>query len=153
MSLVAADREIVIEREFDAPREQVFRAWTAAEHLDAWWGPNGFTTKTHEMDFRPGGVWRNTMHGPDGTDYPNKVVYHEILAPERLAYTLSGDGETEDETFEVVVEFAEAEGKTRVTMRSLFPSAAARTKVVEEHGAIEGGKQTLARLAEYVRSL
>lgn len=71
-----ADREIVITRVFDAPREQVFDAWTDSEHVSQWWGPNGFTTTTHEMDVRPGGVWRFIMHGPDGVDYKNRIVYN-----------------------------------------------------------------------------
>src|SRR5689334_18469516 len=66
----SSDREIVITRVIDAPRELVFAAFTDAEHISNWWGPNGFRTTTYEKDVRPGGVWRFTMHGPDGTDYP-----------------------------------------------------------------------------------
>jgi len=67
--------ELIAERLFDAPRELVFKAWTVPAIITNWWGPRGFSTTTHEMDFRAGGVWRFTMHGPDGTDYPNKIVY------------------------------------------------------------------------------
>ena len=65
-----ADREIVATRVFDAPRDLVFRMWTDPAHIVHWWGPNGFTTTIHEMDVRPGGMWRFIMHGPDGVDYP-----------------------------------------------------------------------------------
>src|SRR5579862_1989189 len=63
----AAERELVFRRLLDAPRELVFDVWTNPAHVPQWWGPNGFTTTIHEMDVRPGGVWRLTMHGPDGT--------------------------------------------------------------------------------------
>ncbi len=72
-------REIVTTRLFDAPPERVFEAWSRAEHLERWWGPRGFTTTTHAFDFRPGGTWKLTMHGPDGTDFPNRIVYDEIV--------------------------------------------------------------------------
>jgi uncharacterized protein YndB with AHSA1/START domain len=143
----ASDREIVITRVFDSPRELVFQAWTDAKRVAQWWGPKGFTTTTHEMDVRPGGVWRFVMHGPDGVDYNNKIVYHEVVKPERLAYTHSGD---EDLEFRVTVIFAEQDGKTRLTLRSVFASAAERDRVVKEHNAIEGGNQTLDRFGEYL---
>ncbi len=149
----ASDREIVLSRVFDAPRELVFQAFTDPRQVGKWWGPNGFTTTTHEMDVRPGGVWRYIMHGPDGTDYKNKIAYHEVVRPERLAYSHGGDfgdGGEEREGFEVTVTFDEQDGKTRLTMRSLFPTAEARNLVVEKFGAIEGGKQTLERLSQHL---
>ena len=69
-----SDREIVISRVFDAPRTLVFKAWTDPQHLAHWWGPNSFSLTTHEMEFKPGGVWRFVMHGPDGCDYQNKDI-------------------------------------------------------------------------------
>jgi len=76
-----ADREIGTTRIFDAPRELVFRMWTDPEHVGNWWGPTGFKTTTQLIDVRPGGQWRFIMHGPDGTDYPNKIVFVEIVEP------------------------------------------------------------------------
>jgi uncharacterized protein YndB with AHSA1/START domain len=143
-----ADREIVITRLFDAPRERVFAAWTDPAHIGEWWGPTGFTTTIHEMDVRPGGVWRFIMHGPDGVDWPNWIRYSEVVAPERLVY--AHGGEREEPEFHVTTTFEDEGGRTRLTMRSLFPSAAARDYVVREHGAIEGGNQTLDRLGEYL---
>ncbi len=70
-----AGREIVVTRLINAPRELVFDAWTTPEHVAQWWGPDGFTTTTHEMEVRPGGHWRLIMHGPDGTDYNNHIVF------------------------------------------------------------------------------
>ena len=145
-----ADREMVLSRIVDAPRELVFDVWLDPEHVGRWWGPNGFRTTTHEMDPRPGGVWRFTMHGPDGTDYGNRIVYLDIERPERLVYRHSGEAGTEDVRFHTTVTFTMEGTQTRVTLRSLFESAAERDRVVEKYGAIEGGEQTLARLATYV---
>ena len=65
-----ADREIVISRVIDAPRELVFEAFTEVRHLSQWWGPDGFTTTTRSFEFREGGVWDFVMHGPDGNRLP-----------------------------------------------------------------------------------
>jgi len=143
-----AHREIVITRVFDAPRKLVFEAWTDPKHIGSWWGPKGFTTTTFEMDVRPGGVWRFVMHGPDGVDYQNKIVYLEIVAPERLVYD-HGDV-TDTGHFRVTVTFAEQGNKTKLTMRSLFRSVAERDEVVTKYHAIEGGNQTLDRLAQHL---
>src|SRR5687767_15596482 len=108
-SATESGREIVGSRVFDAPRELVFKMWTDPKHVPNWWGPNGFLITTYEMDVRPGGAWRFVMHGPDGTDYYNKIVYREVVAPERLAYShVSGP------LFDVVVTFEEQGLKTRV---------------------------------------
>lgn len=147
-----ADREIVQERMLDAPRELVFKAWTDPRQIGRWWGPNGFTTTISQMDVRPGGVWRFVMHGPDGTDYQNRVVYQEIAPPERLVY-LHGGGEDEgdEEQFHVTVTFADRGGRTHLTQRTVFATTAARDAKVA-FGAVELGQQTLGRLAEYLAS-
>lgn len=146
---VTSDREIVITRVIGAPRELVFNAWTDPKHIGQWWGPRGFTTTIHEMDVRPGGIWRYVMHSPDGVDYKNKVAYLEILKPERLVYLHSDDTAGDPGQFHVTATFAEEGGKTRLTLRMLFESAAEREKM-KEFGAIEGGNQTLERLEEYL---
>jgi uncharacterized protein YndB with AHSA1/START domain len=140
------DRELIISRILDAPHELVFKAWTDPEHLPHCWGPKGFTITVQEIDVRPGGVWRYVMHGPDGVDYDNKIVYIEVVNPERLVYS-HGGGE-EDEQFQLTVTFADQGNKTELTMRMLFKSAAELEKVVKEYGAIEGAKSTLDRLEE-----
>jgi len=145
----APDREIVITRVFDAPRELVFEAWTDPEHIPQWWGPNGFTTTIHEMDVRPGGVWRFVMHGPDGTDYGNKVTFVEVVKPERLVYDHGPGDESDSPQFHVTVTFDDEDGKTRLTLRLIFRSVAERDRAVE-FGALEGGNQTLERLAEHL---
>src|SRR5258706_7128695 len=79
-------------RVFDAPRELVWKVWTEPEHIGKWWGPNGFTTTTHKMEVKAGGVWRFVMHGPDGRDYQNKITFIEVVKPERLVYKHGGVG-------------------------------------------------------------
>jgi uncharacterized protein YndB with AHSA1/START domain len=144
------NRELVFTRVFDAPRELVFQAWTDPKHVPQWWGPNGFTTTIHEMDVRPGGVWRFIMHGPDGVDYKNRIVYLEVAKPERLVYKHDPEEGSEPVNHQVTVIFVEEGDKTRLTMHMLFPSAAAREYVVKKHRAIEGANQTLERLAEHL---
>jgi uncharacterized protein YndB with AHSA1/START domain len=146
----ASDREIVATRLFDAPRERMFQLWTDPAHLGKWWGPRGFTTTTHAMDVRPGGEWRFVMHGPDGTDYQNRISYIEVVSPERLVYRHSGDEGTDPVRFHVTVTFAAEAGKTRLTTRMVFDRPEDRTLVAEKYGAIEGLRQTLDRLEELV---
>jgi uncharacterized protein YndB with AHSA1/START domain len=140
-----SDREIVVTRVLDAPRALVFKLWTDPKHLERWWGPNGFTLTIHEIDVRPGGIWRSVMHGPDGRDYQNKVVYREVAEPERLVYS-----HVSAPQFEMTVTFDERGDQTELTARMFFESAELRDKTVKEVGAVEGLKQTLGRLAEHV---
>jgi uncharacterized protein YndB with AHSA1/START domain len=148
----SSDREIVISRVLDAPRTLVFDVWTDPKQVGEWYGPRGFTITTHTMDVRAGGVWTFVMHGPDGVDYQNRIVFIEVLRPERLVYSHGGE-EGEPGQFHVTLTFDEHNGKTLLTMRSLFESAAARDWVVKEHHAIEGGNQTLDRLQEHLATM
>lgn len=142
-----SDCEIVTRRQLDAPRELVFDAWTDPVHVAKWWGPTGFTNTIYEMDVRPGGVWRFVMHGPDGTDYQNRNVYVEIVRPERIIFDhVSGP------IFRMFATFEEEDGGTLLTMRMVFKSAEERNNVVERFGAVEGAKQTLQRLVEFLQS-
>lgn len=150
-SIDTADREIIIARVFDAPRALVWKAWTEREHIVQWWGPTGFTNTTQTMEVRPGGVWLHVMHGPDGTDYPNKITFIEVVKPELLIYHHGDEGKPG--YFHVTVTFAEERGKTKLTMRSLFPTAEARNFVVEKYHAIEGGNQTLDRLGQHLATM
>lgn len=122
--------------------------WIEPEHVAKWWGPNGFTTTIDRMDVRPGGVWQFVMHGPDGTDYQNRIVYEEIARPEHLAYS-----HVSFPVFRSTVTFAEERGKTRVTMRMVFESATDYDAAVTKFGAIEGGRQTFARLADHLAQI
>jgi uncharacterized protein YndB with AHSA1/START domain len=88
------------------------------------------------------------MHAPDGTNYDNRIEFIEIVEPERLVYS-HGENAGEPEHFRVTVTFTEESGKTRLKLRLLFPSVEARDATVK-FGAIEGGNQTLDRLAEHL---
>ncbi len=141
-------RELIVTRIFDAPRELVFAAFTG-DGIEEWWGPDGFTTTTSERNVTPGGLWRFVMHGPDGTDYDNAVVYDEIVAPERLTWAqYAGDTSKPPHHFNTIT-FTERDGKTEVMLRLLLPTAELREKAIG-FGAIEGGHQTLSRLAKYL---
>jgi uncharacterized protein YndB with AHSA1/START domain len=145
-----ADREILITRDIDAPREMVWQAMIDPKQIVHWWGPRGFTTTIQQMDVRPGGAWNLIMHGPDGTDYPNHSLFTEVTPPARLVFLHGGAKPGGPEAdFEGIWTFdALDDSKTRVTIRMIFPTAAKRDLVVKVYGAIEGGHQTLARLSE-----
>jgi len=146
-------RAIVGTREFDAPRALVFSAWTDPKHLAQWWGPFGFTTTTSSFDFRPSGVWRFVMHGPDGGDYQNRVTFEEIVPPQRIVYRHGGGDDVEPVQFRTMVIFEELGRRTRITWRGEFPSAAERNRVIKEYGADKGLIETLARLGDYVAAM
>lgn len=145
------DREIVVSRVFDAPRELVWAAWTDPRHVVHWWGPNGFTTTIEKMEVRPGGEWVHVMHGPDGTDFPNNSVFTEVVEPERICFIHGGKKKGDPEVqFEATWTFEALGNNTRLTIHMVFPTAADRERVVRDYGALEGANQTLARLAEYL---
>src|SRR3954462_6726042 len=144
-----ADREIVISRVIDAPRELVFEAFTEVRHLSHWWGPEGFTTTTRAFDFRVDGEWVFVMHGPDGTDYQEWISWTEIAPPERIAL-LHGESRGDPNAFESVLTFVPDGAATRIELRTVFPTQDLRDEAVEKYHAIEGGQQTLSKLAAYV---
>jgi len=140
------DREIASTRVFDAPRQLVWTVWTDPKHLGEWWGPNGFTTTTRVFELRPGGQWLFTMHGPDGTDYRNDITFTEIVEPELIEYDHGPSP-----VFHTTVTFEEeTDTRTKLSMTALFPTVAERNRTVEKFHAIEGMKQTLGRLEEYL---
>ena len=144
-----ADREIVMSRTFAAPRELVWKAWTEPEHVQHWYGPRGFTITMLEMDVRPGGRWRFIMHGPDGTDWPNRVEYVKVEKPELLVALHGSDIDDDPMAFEQIVRLTESGGLTTVTNHIIFRTAEQR-QASEGFGAVELGHQTLEKLEEYV---
>jgi len=146
----ALDREIVITRVFDAPRELVFEAWTNPEHLGRWFGPKGFSVTTHEIDVRVGGRWRFVFNAPDGRAYGNRIVFLEVKRPELLLFDHGSDRDDDPERFRVTVTFDEqSNGKTVVTLRQLHPTKELRAQKIA-FGAVEYGNQTLDKLAAYL---
>ena len=147
-----ADREIVISRVIDGPRELVFEAFTEVRHLSLWWGPEGFTTTTRTFEFRTGGVWDFVMRGPDGTDYQEWIAWTEITPPERIAMR-HGEYRDDPDAFESVLTFVPDGAATRIEMRTVFPTRELRDEAVEKYHAVEGGQQTLSKLAAYVTEI
>ncbi|WP_250124685.1 SRPBCC family protein [Chroococcidiopsis sp. CCMEE 29] len=151
-----SDREIVITRVFNAPRELVFKAWTEPKHIEQWWGPQGFTTRVTELDLRPSGQWRYVMISPDGTEYPAKGVFREIVPPERIVTS-----DEFDEGFDQVVNadlpqgivmtavFEDLDGKTKLILQITHASAEDRRKH-EEMGVIAGWNSSFDCLDEFL---
>ncbi len=141
--------ELYLERVYDAPVKLVWDAWTDPKKAAKWWGPRGFTITTHEKDFRVGGVWHYTMHGPDGVDYTNKTLYHEIEKYSRLVYDHGGDDERKP-LFQVTVNFIELKNnKTKMEMWMALASEEA-AKEIAKFIKLAGGNSTWDRLAEYL---
>ena len=147
------DRDLVITRVFDAPRELVWRAWTVHEHLVRWSAPHGFTIPESESkgEVRPGGHWRSCMISPDGVEHRLGGVYREVVPVERLSFTHAWEGEDGrpgHETLVSVTFAADGEGKTRMTFRQTgFKSDASR------NGHREGWEESFDRLAALVDEL
>lgn len=148
-----SDKEVVITRLLNAPRELVFEMWTDPKHVGKWWGPTGFTTTTHKIDIRPGGEWVYIMHGPDGTDFDNRMRFLEIVKPERLVYLHDTGIDNDPSEFRSVITFEAVGNQTRITLKSVFKTKEARDFAVQEYGAIEGAKQHLAKLESYLSAL
>ena len=143
-----ADRELVITRKLNAPRELVWEVWTNPDHIKNWWGPDGFTNTIFTMDVQPGGTWDFVMHGPDGTDYKNKSRFKEIVKPERIVFEhLTGP------KFTSTITFTEDGNKTLLTWRMLFETAAEFIQTVKTFKADEGLKQNVAKLEEYLKEV
>jgi len=145
----AAEREIVIERVFDATPEIVFKVWTEPAHLARWWGPKGFTNSAWEVDLRVGGAWRIVMRAPNGAEYPGGGVYREIVKPSRLVFTNSAmdkEGNPIIEGFTTVT-FAEYGGKTKLTLRTRAVALVSYAAQMLE-GMEAGWTQSLERLGE-----
>ncbi len=147
------DREIVLSRVFDAPRELVWQAWTDPEHIGQWFGPKGFTIETREIDIRVGGRWRFDMVAPDGTVYDNRMVFLELKKPELMVMDHGSDKDNDPKRFRVTLTFDEqGDKKTVLTLRQLHPTKAQRLEGIG-FGAVEFGYQTLDKLADYLARL
>ncbi len=140
--------EIQITRIYDAPVKAVWDAWTDPKQVAQWWGPRGFTITTHSKDLRVGGHWSYTMHGPDGVDYENKTLYHEVVKHSRLVYDHGGNDDRPP-LFRATVDFSETRGNTKMemTMALATADAAAETKRFIKKA---GGNATWDRLSEFL---
>lgn len=154
-----SDREIVITRVLNAPRERVYKAWTEPEQIEQWYGPKGFTTRVTEMDLRPSGQWCYIMIGPDGTEYPSKGVFREIVPPERVVAT-DEFGEGIEKVLDVdlpqgmvtTATFEDVGEKTRLTIQIMHDTVSDRRKH-EEMGVVAGWNSSLDCLEETLQSM
>lgn len=144
----AKDNEIRLVRIYDAPAKLVWEAYTDPKHASKWWGPRGFTLTTKSKDLRPGGKWIYTMHGPDGTDYPNIATYHVVEPYKKLVYDHGGN-EERPRLFTVTVTFEEKKGKTTMDMIMALDTPEA-AKEIRKHIKAANGNSTWDRLAEYL---
>ncbi len=147
-----SDRELVISRIIDAPREKVFQAWTDPELLKQWFAPKPWTTPVAELDVRPGGASLIVMRGPDGNEFPNRGVYLEVVRNERLVFTnayVRAWEPSEKPFMTVIVTLEDLGGKTRYTARVLHWTVADR-ETHEKMGFHKGWGQCADQLAALV---
>jgi uncharacterized protein YndB with AHSA1/START domain len=143
------DREIVIARVIDAPREMVFDAWADPEQIVTWFGPAGMKIETREIDIREGGVWRFDMVGPD-MRYDNRMTFLRIERPNLIEVDHGSDKDDDPGKFRTLITFEEqSNGKTVLTLRQMHPTRAQREAGMG-FGAVEFGYQTLDKLAAHV---
>jgi uncharacterized protein YndB with AHSA1/START domain len=139
--------ELTLTRTVDAPRDRLYRAWT--KQLPLWWGPHGMTTTYCEMDLRPGGVFRTVMRAPDGTEYPTKGIFLDVVENERIVFTDAfepGWLPSPDTFFTAITTFAPlAGGRTQYTARALHWTEENRAKH-EKMGFYQGWGESLDRL-------
>ncbi len=136
---MAAEREIVSTRVFDAPAADVYDAWTSPNKLKQWWGPKDFANEFETFDLRPGGVWKFVMRAPDGTAYPQHSVFVEIVPRERIVFDHKPPHQ-----YRAVVTFEDSGDKTKVTFRMIHETAEECEKV--RTFVVEGNEQNFDRL-------
>ena len=145
------EREIVLSRVIDAPKDLVYQAWVEPQRMFSWFGPRGFRCDVHEAGtVSAGAVWRFDMIGPDGQRYDNRMVFLKVMPNERLVLDHGHDKDNDPNRFQVTLSFdQQGNGKTVLTLRQLHPTRAQRDGGIG-FGAVELGYQTLDKLSEYV---
>jgi uncharacterized protein YndB with AHSA1/START domain len=158
------DKVLILEREFNAPRELVFQAFTQAEHLKHWWGPRGWALPVCHVDFRVGGVWHYCMKCEDknqgdyyGMESWGKAVYSEIVVPEKIVYVdffsdAEGNEAENMPSTRVTLTFIETETGTKLINRGEYASAESLQQVLDM-GMMEGITDTWNRLGEHLESI
>lgn len=145
------ENSVIHTRLLDAPRELVWEVWTDPKHIREWWGPEGFSLTTNSMNVQPGDVWDFVMHGM-GRDWGNRIEYTDVVKPSLLAYKHMGEA-GEDYNFKVTVSFEDIEGKTLLTMKSVFKSRAIIEELNRNVNAFEAGMQTMSKLDRYITQI
>lgn len=148
-----SDREIVMERVFDAPRELVFEAHSSCEHLDKWWGPRKYSFELCEMDFRPGGKYRFLHRGPDGVEeHGFRGEYREIMPPAKIVWTFEWEGMPGHVSVDTLTLDDLGDSKTKLTTHSLFDSKEDRDGMLQT-GMEAGAAESWDRLAELLATM
>ncbi|WP_188456433.1 SRPBCC domain-containing protein [Virgibacillus oceani] len=160
----AEGRDLIMERTFDAPRELVFKVFTEPEHLEQWWGPEGWQTTVKKFELKPDGIWHYCMRCEDkdqgdfyGQESWGKSVYHEIVEPEKIVYTdmfSDAEGNTNENMpgIKITMTFIEQSGKTKIVTRSEFPSEEDLKKIMEM-GVVEGTASQYECLDDYLKEI
>lgn len=146
-----SDREIHVERIFDAPRDRVFAVYTDPELIPEWWGPRDTTTVVDQMDVRAGGSWRFEVQDCDGNDTAFRGTYREVTPPERIVQTFEWEGMPGHVSVETAV-FEDLGDRTKVTTTSIFHTPEERDGMLQS-GMETGMNETYARLDELLERL
>ena len=141
-----SDREIVMTRVFDAPRELVFEAHSSCDHMSNWWGPRKYEVASCEIDFRPGGEWRIVHRGPEGEEHGFRGEFREILRPERIVWTFEYEGMPGHVSVETLT-LEEHDGKTTMRATSVLDTVEDRDGMLES-GMESGAAESYDRLDE-----
>jgi uncharacterized protein YndB with AHSA1/START domain len=145
------DRQIHVERVFDAPRDRVFAAFTDPKLIPEWWGPRDTTTVVDHMDVRPGGSWRFVIRNSDGSETGFRGTYREITPPERVVQTFEWEGMPGYVSVETAT-FEDLGDRTKVTTTSLFHTTEERDGMLES-GMERGMNESYARLDDLLLRL
>lgn len=158
MNVETKERELIVTREFDAPRELVFKAYSSCEHLKNWWGTHSWPIDECSIEFKEGGTWHYCLRGPnDGDESWGKSIFQEINEPELIVYKdffSDKDGNINKEIpgMLITIELHKQGNKTKMVSNTLFDSPEVLQQTVEM-GVVEGFGETWDRLEEYVTSV
>lgn len=142
--------DIQMSREFNAPRDLVFKVLTDPTLVSKWWGPKGYTTVVDQMEVRMGGIWRYIQRGTDG-EYSFRGVYHDITPPERIVYTFEYEGMPGHIVLETVT-LTERDGKTLLTDLSVFQTVDDRDGMIAS-GMEIGANDSWDQLEELLKTM
>lgn len=128
----------------NAPVQCVWEIWTKPDHIQHWWGPDGFTNTIEKMDVVPGGEWLFTMHAPDGTEHPNKTIFREVVRNKRLVH------EHFEPNFIAIIDFESQGHKTLLTWYKLYETKELFELVELHYNSSEGFSQTVEKMNVYL---
>ena len=145
------EREIIVTRVFDAPRELVFKAYTDPALIPQWWGPRGYTTIVEKMEVRVGGAWRFINRTPEGNEFGFRGTYRELVPPQRLVYTFEYEGVPGHVALETIT-LEEYSGRTKITDKILFETVEDRDGMIKS-GMESGATESQDRFSELLTEM